>query len=248
MPLHVSSTCAHHQEVKIALHGLWYHHTSCTGWERTGPVLSQPVRETATYTCDDTRDCVMQFWPLDDELMCSKHVEAWNKLIVKRKFCASSWLITEINILSCTVSKTSKSVILYLFRCITKTIQVTEGRKYFPRGSHVGSPDLGKSSKEGRVRIILQYIKVWVPKKGNVLKITYENVVDVTKHDKTHWLYIRDMCILYIYNLQVKRHTTVFFPYVSETIHITLTMTFSKTTKENLWINIYFGVLNAELN
>jgi len=34
--------------------------------------------------------------------MCSKHVEAWNKLIVKQKFCTSSWLITEINIfLSC---------------------------------------------------------------------------------------------------------------------------------------------------
>jgi len=27
MPLHVSSTCAHHQEVKIALDSLWYHHT-----------------------------------------------------------------------------------------------------------------------------------------------------------------------------------------------------------------------------
>ena len=27
MPLHVSSTCAHHQEVKIALHSFWYHHT-----------------------------------------------------------------------------------------------------------------------------------------------------------------------------------------------------------------------------
>jgi len=27
MPLHVSSTCAHHQDVKIALHSLWYHHT-----------------------------------------------------------------------------------------------------------------------------------------------------------------------------------------------------------------------------
>ena len=26
MLLHVSSTCAHHQEVKIALHSLWYHH------------------------------------------------------------------------------------------------------------------------------------------------------------------------------------------------------------------------------
>ena len=34
MPLHVSSTCVHHQEVKIALHSLWYHHT---------------------YRCDDTR-------------------------------------------------------------------------------------------------------------------------------------------------------------------------------------------------
>ena len=27
IPLHVSSTCAHHQEVKIALHSLWYHQT-----------------------------------------------------------------------------------------------------------------------------------------------------------------------------------------------------------------------------
>jgi len=79
MPLHVSSTCA--------LHSLWYHHT---------------------YRCDDTRDCVMQFWPPDDEHMCSKYVEAWNKLIVKQKFCVSSWLIIEINILRCTVSKTSK--------------------------------------------------------------------------------------------------------------------------------------------
>jgi hypothetical protein len=47
--------------------------------------------------CDDTRGCVMQFWPPDDEHMCSKHAEAWNKLIVKQKFCASSWLNTEIN-------------------------------------------------------------------------------------------------------------------------------------------------------
>jgi len=40
MPLHVSSTCAHHQEVKTALHSLWYHQT---------------------YRSDDTRGCVMQF-------------------------------------------------------------------------------------------------------------------------------------------------------------------------------------------
>ena len=42
----------------------------------------------------------MQFWPPDDEHMCSKHVEAWNKLIVKQQSCASSWLITETNIVS----------------------------------------------------------------------------------------------------------------------------------------------------
>jgi len=39
----------------------------------------------------------MQFLPPDDEHMCSKHVEAYNKLIVKQKFCASSWLITKTN-------------------------------------------------------------------------------------------------------------------------------------------------------
>ena len=70
--------------------------------------LSQPVHRTATYRCDDTRGCVMQFWPPDDEHMCTKHVEAWNKRILKQKFCASSWLITEINILRCAVSKMSK--------------------------------------------------------------------------------------------------------------------------------------------
>jgi len=42
-------------------------------------------------------------------IWCSKHVEAWNKLIVKQKFCASNWLLTKINILRCTVSKTSKN-------------------------------------------------------------------------------------------------------------------------------------------
>ena len=27
----------------------------------------------------------MQFWPPDDEYMCLKHAEAWNKLIFKTK-------------------------------------------------------------------------------------------------------------------------------------------------------------------
>jgi len=46
--------------------------------------ISFLVHQTATYRCDDTRDCVIQFWSPDDEHICSKHVEAWNKLIVKQ--------------------------------------------------------------------------------------------------------------------------------------------------------------------
>jgi len=34
MPVHVSSTCAHHQEVKIALHSLWYRHTETSEWSK----------------------------------------------------------------------------------------------------------------------------------------------------------------------------------------------------------------------
>ena len=34
MSLHVSSTCAHHQKVKIALHSLWYHHTETSEWSK----------------------------------------------------------------------------------------------------------------------------------------------------------------------------------------------------------------------
>ena len=34
MPLRVSSTCAHHQEVKIALHSLWYHHAETSEWSK----------------------------------------------------------------------------------------------------------------------------------------------------------------------------------------------------------------------
>ena len=34
MPIHVSSTCAHHQEVKIALYSLRYHHTETSVWSK----------------------------------------------------------------------------------------------------------------------------------------------------------------------------------------------------------------------
>jgi hypothetical protein len=34
MPLHVSSTCAYRQEVKILLYSLWYHHTETSEWSK----------------------------------------------------------------------------------------------------------------------------------------------------------------------------------------------------------------------
>ena len=40
------------------------------------PIGGRPVHRTATYKCDDTRDCIVQFWPPDDKHLCSKHVEA----------------------------------------------------------------------------------------------------------------------------------------------------------------------------
>ena len=72
MPLHVSSTCAHRQEDRIVLYSLWYHHT----YRWLSRPLTQPVHRTATYKCDDTRDCIIKFCPPDDEHMCSKHAEA----------------------------------------------------------------------------------------------------------------------------------------------------------------------------
>jgi len=41
MPLHVSSTRAHHQKVKIALHSLWYHHTETSEWPNITEILVQ---------------------------------------------------------------------------------------------------------------------------------------------------------------------------------------------------------------
>jgi len=129
MPLHVSSTCAHHQEVKIALHSLWYHHTY--RWPSRTPV-GVMIPE-AVY--------VMQFWPPDNEHLCSKHVEAWSKLIVKQKFCASSWLITEINILRCTVSKSSKLIGRLAHTSSTRSPFVTLLSRRPQSGKGCGSPN-----------------------------------------------------------------------------------------------------------
>ena len=46
MPLHVSSTCAHRQEVKIVLYSLWYHHTyRWPGRPRIGVMIPEAEAE-----------------------------------------------------------------------------------------------------------------------------------------------------------------------------------------------------------
>ena len=64
--------CAHRQEVKIVLYSLWYHHT----------YRLYSVWYHQNYRCDDTN-----FDPLTMCTWCSKHVETWNKLIVKQILC-----------------------------------------------------------------------------------------------------------------------------------------------------------------
>ena len=76
------------RRAKIVLYSHWYHHTY--RWPSRAQVLSQSVHGTATYRYD-TRDCIIQFWPPDDEHLCSKHEEAWNKFIIK--FSAPNCLI-----------------------------------------------------------------------------------------------------------------------------------------------------------
>ena len=60
MPLRVSSTCAHHQEVKIVLY---------TASGIITPIGGSPVHGTTTCRRDDTRGCIIQFWPPDKEHM-----------------------------------------------------------------------------------------------------------------------------------------------------------------------------------
>ena len=172
MPLHVLTICAHHQEVKIALRSLWYHHTyrwpsgvqvrrGLVEMRAFQPVLSQPVHQTATYRCDDTRGCVIQFWPPDDEHMCSKHVEAWNKLIVKQKCCASSSSITEIKIwTACSRTSYRTLPLTYWNKYLNNEISETEVNTGCPR---MNVPDFERVFLMLNYTDITQntYVQIW---------------------------------------------------------------------------------------
>ena len=55
--------------------------------------------------------------------MFRAHVEAWNKLIVKQNFCATSWLITEINYYWCYIY--CYSALSFVFVAIFQSFLVT---------------------------------------------------------------------------------------------------------------------------
>jgi len=50
MPLHVSSTCAHRQGVKIALYSLLYHHTETSEWSKIAKITK--ITKIQYYKCE----------------------------------------------------------------------------------------------------------------------------------------------------------------------------------------------------
>jgi len=74
VPLHVSSTQAYHQELKIALHSLWYQHTETSEWSKITKIQFYKYEQRAVkfmcefFGCDY---CVL----LTINMLC--HVEGW---------------------------------------------------------------------------------------------------------------------------------------------------------------------------
>ena len=111
MPLHVSSTMysssgGQNCIIQHLLSSHLYVVVLCTGWEKKRRFYSLPVNRTATYRCDDTRCCIIQFWPPDGEHIVLETCRGIELTYYKTRICALSWLITKI-ILRCTVSETS---------------------------------------------------------------------------------------------------------------------------------------------
>ena len=92
--LHATTCLEHHvlivRRSKIVLYSLWYNHT-CR-WPSSAQVerglLSQPVNGTATNRVWRYQKLYNTIFDLlTMSTWCSKHVEAWNKIIVKQILC-----------------------------------------------------------------------------------------------------------------------------------------------------------------
>ena len=81
----------------------------------------------AKFQCDDTGDCIIQFCPREDEHMCWKHVEAWNKLIIKFSAWSCLILINKYIVYSITLTKlnlTQISECVFVVLCIQHAMRV----------------------------------------------------------------------------------------------------------------------------
>ena len=94
MPVHVSSTCAHHQEVKIALHSLWYHHTETSEWSKITKVQFYKYEQIAVkFMCEFFRCdyCVL----LTINMLC--HVVYVYPVIklIRKVLCLFTFILSE---------------------------------------------------------------------------------------------------------------------------------------------------------
>ena len=53
--------CAHHQEVKIVLHSIWYHHTETSEWSKTTKIQFYKYQHTAVKFTHKFYICVLIF-------------------------------------------------------------------------------------------------------------------------------------------------------------------------------------------
>jgi len=82
--------CAHHQDVKIVLYSIWFRRTCRSP---SGAQVERVLFQPAMWWYQMLYNTILTFWWWAQQ--CSKHVEAYNKLIIKI-ICALSWLITKI--------------------------------------------------------------------------------------------------------------------------------------------------------
>jgi len=84
MSLHVSSTCALHQEVKLSLHSLWYHHTETSEWSKITKIqLYKYEQKVVKFMCEFFRVWLLCITYYKHVMSCRGYVYPVVKLIRK---------------------------------------------------------------------------------------------------------------------------------------------------------------------
>ena len=104
--------CAHHQEVKIVLYSIWYHHT-CARYGHLQVWWYQMLYNT-----------ILTSWWWAHQ--CSEHVEGCDKSYYITRFCALSWLISRKKDQS--VNVVSEIIPLFIVKVLAKHTNTHCGR------------------------------------------------------------------------------------------------------------------------